>query len=109
MFRHWPVGSSIAHLIQRCIDICFMYDTKNEPLGLSYTLLVPSDSAITSKGYSWPRLLAERGVGNDLLDRHTISGTWYSEGLLSQRTLTTLAGTSVTFRRDLDGKLYNSF
>nr|XP_053637329.1 uncharacterized protein LOC128692280 [Cherax quadricarinatus] len=69
----------------------------------TYTLLAPPDSAITSKGYSWPGLLMNRGLRRDLLARHSIRGAWYSEGLLQQRTLATLAGTTVTFRKDLDG------
>ncbi|KAK8395072.1 hypothetical protein O3P69_006076 [Scylla paramamosain] len=69
----------------------------------SYTLLAPPDSAITSKGYSWPRLLMSRECGRNLMARHIIKGAWYSEGLLHRRTLTTLAGTTVTFRKDSDG------
>ncbi|XP_042216862.1 uncharacterized protein LOC121862611 [Homarus americanus] len=69
----------------------------------TYTLLAPPDSAITSKGYSWPGLLMDRALGQDLLARHTIRGAWYTEGLLQKRTLTTLAGTRVTFRKDQDG------
>ncbi|XP_066981525.1 uncharacterized protein [Macrobrachium rosenbergii] len=68
-----------------------------------YTLLAPPDSAISSKGYSWPGLLMQRALGKDLLEKHMLKGTWYSEGLLVHRTMTTLAGTSVTFRREADG------
>ncbi|XP_064086062.1 LOW QUALITY PROTEIN: uncharacterized protein LOC135201099 [Macrobrachium nipponense] len=68
-----------------------------------YTLLAPPDSAISSKGYSWPGLLMQRALGKDLLEKHMLKGTWYSEGLLLHRTMTTLAGTSVTFRREADG------
>nr|XP_045606194.1 uncharacterized protein LOC123763205 [Procambarus clarkii] len=71
----------------------------------TYTLVAPPDSAITSKGYSWPGLLMNRAQGRDLLARHTFRGAWYSEGLLQKRTLVTLAGTSVTFRRDVDGTI----
>ncbi|XP_071513006.1 uncharacterized protein [Panulirus ornatus] len=71
----------------------------------TYTLLAPPDSAITSKGYSWPRLLMTRALGRDLLARHTLRGAWYTEGLLLRRTISTLAGTSVTFRKDLDGTI----
>nr|XP_053637330.1 uncharacterized protein LOC128692281 [Cherax quadricarinatus] len=46
---------------------------------------------------------SEPGLRRDLLARHSIRGAWYSEGLLQQRTLATLAGTTVTFRKDLDG------
>ncbi|XP_042879626.1 uncharacterized protein LOC122258016 isoform X2 [Penaeus japonicus] len=69
----------------------------------TYTLLAPPDSAITSKGYTWPRLLMDRAKGRDLMRRHTIPGALYTEGLLQRRTVRTLAGTSVTFRRDMDG------
>lgn len=70
----------------------------------TYTLLAPPDSAITSKGYTWPRLLMDRAKGRDLMRRHTIPGALYTEGLLQRRTVRTLAGTSVTFRRDMDGR-----
>lgn len=70
----------------------------------TYTLLAPPDSAITSKGYTWPRLLMDRAKGRDLMRRHTILGALYTEGLLQRRTIRTLAGTSVTFRRDIDGR-----
>ncbi|XP_047500904.1 uncharacterized protein LOC125046925 [Penaeus chinensis] len=70
-----------------------------------YTLLAPPDSAITSKGYTWPRLLMDRAKGRDLMRRHTILGALYTEGLLQRRTIRTLAGTSVTFRRDIDGTI----
>ncbi|ROT77094.1 hypothetical protein C7M84_004256 [Penaeus vannamei] len=71
----------------------------------TYTLLAPPDSAITSKGYTWPRLLMDRAKGRDLMRRHTIPGALYTEGLLQRRTIRTLAGTSVTFRRDMDGTI----
>ncbi|XP_068200239.1 uncharacterized protein [Palaemon carinicauda] len=70
-----------------------------------YTLLAPPDSAISSKGYAWPGVLMQRALGKDLLEKHMLKGTWYSEGLLLHRTMTTLAGTSVTFRREADGTI----
>lgn len=46
----------------------------------------------------------DRAKGRDLMRRHTIPGALYTEGLLQRRTIRTLAGTSVTFRRDMDGR-----
>lgn len=45
----------------------------------------------------------DRAKGRDLMRRHTIAGALYTEGLVQRRTVTTLAGTTVTFRKDIDG------
>ena len=67
------------------------------------TVLAPLDSAIISKGYCWRCLLLQENRGEDLLSRHLIEGTWFMEELLDARTVTTVGGTNVTFRRHLDG------
>ncbi|XP_076045763.1 uncharacterized protein LOC143028006 [Oratosquilla oratoria] len=64
------------------------------------TLMAPLDSAITSKGYSWPRILMDRLHGLALLRHHTFRGFRYTKDLVREGVVSTLAGTNVTFRTD---------
>ncbi|XP_018018658.1 uncharacterized protein LOC108675177 [Hyalella azteca] len=69
------------------------------------TVLAPLDASITSKGFSWPELLENPEMAASLLNGHTIAGSWYSQGLERQRTLTSSAGMNITFRKDFDGTM----
>ncbi|KAF2367706.1 FAS1 domain [Trinorchestia longiramus] len=69
------------------------------------TVLAPLDASITSKGFSWPGLLESSAMAGSLLGGLTIEGSWYVEGLVRQRTLTSSVGMNITFRRMVDGTI----